>query len=342
MARPPKPWYRKDRDEWCVTIGGKRIPLVKGKAKRNEAYRRFLNLQDNGTRAATGRTTGKVVCDLYVEHARLNLKKSTAAWYKQILDAFGLTVRSADGNDVLPKQVTSFIGEHAWGPTTRYNAITAIKRAWAWAHDQGHITLNQIVKLKRPRPLTRDEIPDEIEIRAILASAGPEFRIFLHFLHNTGCRPGEASIIEKRHVNRLSREVRFRIGEDKTSAKTGKPRVIHLGDAALKIIEVLIAANVGGGPLFKNSRGNAWTKDSIKCAMARIRDRTGLDGRAVAYALRHHYITDALARGIPLATVAEMVGSSPEIVAKTYSHLSDKKSLLMDAANAVRPPDPPA
>jgi integrase len=337
MSRPAKPWYRKDRDEWCVTIGGKRIPLVKGKANRNEAYRRFLNLQDNGVRSSTGRTTGKEVCALYVEYAELNLKKSTAAWYKQILDAFGKTVRSTDGSDVLPKDVTSFIAKHTWGPTTRYNIITAIKRAWAWAKDEGHITLNGLTKLKRPRPLTRDEIPDETEMRAIFASAGPEFRILLHFLDNTGCRPGEASIIHKRHVKLGDREVRFRIGEDKTSAKTGKPRVIHLNDAAVKILEILISANNDGGPLFRNARGNPWTKDSIKCAMARIRDRIGLESRAVTYAIRHHYITDALARGVPLSTVAEMVGNSREIIAKVYSHLSDKKALLMDAANVVRP-----
>jgi hypothetical protein len=32
-----------------------------------------------------------------------------------------------------------------------------------------------------------------------------------------------------------------------------------------------------------------------------------------------------------------MVGNSPEIVAKVYSHLSDKKALLMAVANGIRP-----
>jgi integrase len=341
-GRKPKPWYWEARDGWYVTLGGKRVPLVEGKKNRNEAYRRFLNMADNGGRiTATGRVTGKEVCGLYVEHAKLNLKKSTAEWYKQILDGFGRTVGSIDANDVLPKNVTKYLAKHTWGPTTRYNNITAIKRAWAWAKDEGHITLNGLIKLKRPRPLTRDEIPDEAEIRAIFSAASPEFLIFLRFLNNTGCRPGEASIIHKRHVKMQDCEVRFKIGEDKTSAKTGKQRVIHLNGDAAKILEVLIAAN-DGGPLFLNSRGNAWTKDSIKCAMARIRERTGLDSRAVAYAIRHHYITDALAQGVPLSTVAEMVGNSPEVIAKVYSHLSDKKSLLMEAANRVRPSPTPS
>ena len=36
---------------------------------------------------------------------------------------------------------------------------------------------------------------------------------------------------------------------------------------------------------------------------------------------------------MPIATVAEMTGTSPEMIAKVYSHLSDKKALLLKAAN---------
>ena len=61
------------------------------------------------------------------------------------------------------------------------------------------------------------------------------------------------------------------------------------------------------------------------------------DDRAVPYTVRHQYITDALARGVPLAIVAEMTGTSPELIAKVYSHLSDEKKLLLEAVNQVRP-----
>lgn len=91
------------------------------------------------------------------------------------------------------------------------------------------------------------------------------------------------------------------------------------------------------GPLFRNSKGRPWTGYSMACAVSKIRKRTGLDNRAVVYALRHNWATVALARGVPLATVDEMMGNSPEIVARVYSHLSDKKSLLVQAANSVRP-----
>ena len=95
--------------------------------------------------------------------------------------------------------------------------------------------------MKRPRPGRREDIPDDKEIAAFVAAANPAFRQLLLFMRETGCRPGEARMIEKRHVNLENREVRFKIGEDKTSGKTGKPRVIHLNDAALAMVKSLMA-----------------------------------------------------------------------------------------------------
>jgi integrase len=337
MGRTAKPWLWKARDAYYVTVQGKRIRLVEGKAGIKEAYRRFLTLNPEETKSITARVTGKEVCELFVVFARTNLKPKTHEGYKRFLLPFAAHVGNIDGNEVQPKHVTRFLEQcPAWGKTTRYNAITAIKRAWNWADNEGHLTLNLLAKMKKPRPARREEIPDDREIARFLATAKPDFRLFLDFLYATGCRPGEATIIERRHVDLANREVRFRIGEDKTSGKTGKPRVIHLSEDATAILAKLLAAGPSGA-LFRNSRGNPWNEHSIACAVRKIRERAGLDGRTVAYALRHHWITDALARGVPLATVAEMSGNSPAIVAKVYAHLSDKKALLMQAADMVRP-----
>jgi hypothetical protein len=84
MGRAAKPWYRKDRDAWYVNVHGKRIKLVDGKANRNEAYRRFLALNPTETKTVTARVTGKEVCELFLEHARVNLKPKTYRWYRMI------------------------------------------------------------------------------------------------------------------------------------------------------------------------------------------------------------------------------------------------------------------
>jgi len=66
---------------------------------------------------------------------------------------------------------------------------------------------------------------------------------------------------EKRHIVLANREVRFKIGEDKTSGKTGKPRVINLNGAALAIVTNLMTRRTSG-PLFRTARGNPWTDSS--------------------------------------------------------------------------------
>jgi integrase len=247
-------------------------------------------------------------------------------------------IADMDANAVMPKHVTDFLNLYPdWSSTTRYNAIRYIKRAWAWALAEGHITVNQLKHMERPRPQRRDTIPDDKEIARFIECANPAYREFLTFLRYTGCRPGEAAIIEKRHVDLKNREIRFKIGEDKTSGKTGRPRVIHLNDAAMDMIVKLIH-QIPAGPLFRNMKGQPWNTNSMNCATRQARKKAGLENNlAVAYAIRHQYITDALASGVPIAIVAEMTGTSPEMIAKVYSHISEKKTLFLEAANKVRP-----
>ncbi len=338
MPRTSKPWYWKERDAWYAWHKGKRHMLAKGKRSNRVAYEEFLRITkvqigEHATRAVSNR-----ICSIFLEFAQVNLKPKTHEGYKWFIEKFADHIGSLDGNAVQPKHVSAFLDAQInWGKTTRYNAITAIKRAWGWAHDEGHITVNQLRKMKRPKPERRTEIPDDKEIAAFIAHAKPEFMELLTFIRETGCRPGEAAMIEKRHVDLLNLEVRFKIGEDKTSGKTNKPRVIHLNDTALAMIQKLVAL-FPAGSLFRNSKGRRWTRSAMDKAAERARGLAGLDDdRAVPYAVRHQYITDALARGVPIALVAEMTGTSPEMIAKVYSHISEKKRLLLDAANLIRP-----
>ena len=59
---------------------------------------------------------------------------------------------------------------------------------------------------------------------------------------------------------------------------------------------------------------------------------------AVACVIRHQHTTDARAGAVSIAIIAEMTGTSPAMIAKNYSHLSEKKALFLETANRVRPP----
>ena len=63
--------------------------------------------------------------------------------------------------------------------------------------------------------------------------------------------------------------------------------------------------------------------------------RAGL--KAIAYGYRHTFATDALARGVPDAQVAELLGhSGTAMLHKHYSHLTARSQVLRDALGRVR------
>jgi integrase len=339
MARPSKPWYWKARDAWFVNHKGKRHLLAKGKAQRANAYREYLKLTEKPSLETVASGSAEAIFEKFMVYAKANLKPKTLSGYEHWAAAFCRSLGNMDANTVLPRHVSDFINDHpGWNPTTRRNAIGVIKRVWSWALAEGLITINQISSIKRPRPRRRETIPDDKEFDRYLAAASPLFRDVLTFIRETGCRPGEVALIERRFVDTKNHEIRFPLGLDKVSGRTGRHRVIQLNHKAMAMIADLMAEHPTG-PLFRNSKGNAWCSYSMNCATRAARKKAGLEDveALVPYSLRHQYLTDALAKGVPIALLAEMCGTSPAMIAKVYSHISEKKALLLEAARRVRP-----
>lgn len=158
------------------------------------------------------------------------------------------------------------------------------------------------------------------------------FRMFFFALWRTGARPGEVRKVEAGHVNLDAGVWVFPPRRHKTGKKTGRPRVIVLTPPMVKLTRLLMARHPSG-PLFRNTDGNPWTKSAVRLRFCRLRKRLGLDDRIVAYLLRHGFCTDALERGVPIATVAELLGhTTTNTIAKHYSHLTEKTEHLRLAA----------
>lgn len=124
----------------------------------------------------------------------------------------------------------------------------------------------------------------------------------LNFLYLTGCRPIEARILEAKHIH--DDLIIFPADESKGEVD---PRVIFLPPEAKEIVDRLRLTNVDGY-VFRNSRGNSWTKHAVKCAMARITEKVGF--RVIAYGTRHSYATNALPQGgVDPVSLAHLMGT---------------------------------
>jgi integrase len=126
------------------------------------------------------------------------------------------------------------------------------------------------------------------------------FGDFLDFLWLTGCRPMEARKIESHHVDLANAMVIFPPSEAKGELNE---RVIFLPVAAILIVERNMRED---GPVFLNTRGRPWTKNSINCRFQRLKKK--LNFPACAYCIRHSFATEGLKKGIDSLTLAQLMG----------------------------------
>jgi integrase len=98
-------------------------------------------------------------------------------------------------------------------------------------------------------------------------------------------------------------------------------------------------AKYGSGPLLRHRQGRAWTPKAVSEQVRRLCKRAGI--KVIPYGYRHTLATDALARGVPDAQVAQLLGhGSTAMLYKHYSHLTSRADVLRNAAALVRPAAP--
>lgn len=346
MGRAPKAWYREDRDTWHATIRGVRHKLATGKNSGKAAEKelhRLLGGDDPRERPSAKPGTGQSaewICFRLLDHVNREKAQATYEWYGRHLLSFAADCGKLPAREIRPFHVTAWLDKHRWGPTTRAGAITAVKRAFRWAKRQGYLESNPIEDMERPRVHRREEILTTAQFDAILADAGDEaWRRFLVALSQTGCRPGELAALEIRGKDsRVDLEAGTWTVLNKTRHKRDRTRTIHLTPAMRAMTAELVEARKEG-LLFVNSRGRAWTRNAMACRFRRIREKLGFGVEATAYSLRHLYVTDALEREVPIATVAELVGhADTTMISRVYSKLGKRSDHLREAAAKVRPP----
>jgi integrase len=335
--RTPEPWYRKFNDTWYVQIGKKQEPLAKGKANKAAAMEAYHRLMIGHKIEKPKTTSAALVCDLYLDWSKQEHKPSTQEWYRGHLQSFvdvcGRLVAAA----VTPSDISTWLARRKklakaarrdFGQSSRRGAITAIKAVWSWAEKNGHLDKNPLKHIERPvmkrrRPLTPEEMT------AIFADVPDRaFQDFLKALRLTGARPAEVASVTAADV----REDSWVLSEHKTDA-TGDPRTIYLNDE-MKEITARRAALFPEGPIFRQHRGKRpWNRNAIRCRFRQLRKRLKLEPGVVAYGLRHAFVTDALERGVPVATVAQLVGHRDlKMIQAAYNHLYEKRQHLRDAA----------
>lgn len=255
-----------------------------------------------------------------------------------------------------------YMREPRWNPHQKKNSfwtsgstrsfIDCLNAAlnWAAGPKQKLITHNPIKGVERPAARSRGAaylVSPETHQKA-LAAAGKSLRQVLIVLESTGCRPGELFMAEARHFDSEIGALVFR-GQahleqhengHKTSSKD-KDRIIFLTGEALELVKLLVQKHPAG-PLFQTIRekgcpgGQPWTTDAIYRRVKTLRKKTGLPRTYTAYSYRHQYATAWLKAGGSIDDLAALLGNTPQVIRRHYSHICDDTQRLKRLAEAFR------
>jgi integrase len=283
------------------------------------------------------------VFEQFLEWSQANQATKTYRGYKDLLQSFLDHVDVAFVRQLKPIHVTKWLDSHkpggkkkhvGWNSSGRRAATVAVKRALNWAFEQGLIEKNPLALVKLPRPVRREVLISGEDHKKVLRAADREFRRVVRVMRATGCRPIEVRTVTAKDINLEMEAWVFPVGHpaNKTGKRTGRPRVTYLTKSILRLIKALMK-RYPTGPLFRNTQGEPWTGNAIQLRWKRLREKLDLPVGTCAYAIRHTYTTDGLERGVPVATMAELLGHQDlSMISRHYGHLAQKSQHLRDAA----------
>lgn len=196
--------------------------------------------------------------------------------------------------------------------------MTPFRAALNLALEHGYATSAVWEAVLRPHKKVgsrRDLYLDPAQRRAMVDKADDEIRPFLNGLARLPLRPGALAALRVEHFD--GRRGTLAIGKDKGGAE----RRIKLPAATVDFFTTQAAGKLPLAPLVGRADGRPWDKDSWKGPIKYAAAAAGLPPAATAYTLRHSTITDLVAGGLDLLTVAQISGTSVAMIEQHYGHL---------------------
>jgi integrase len=315
-------WY-KSKQAYFVMINGKRFNLGSDRTTAEAEYLRLKQAASSevlGDRQAIANLLAK-----YLDEVEATKRATTYNLWRRILTPFVAAEGNRPVNELTPAHVTAFIAamrkprQHAkqkgrtckWGQGTARILITALRAAFRWARRQGLISRNPIDLMQGIEAGIRDDsCLVTAEQHALLVSpAYPALADILTALWHTGARPSAL-------INATATDLR---GDQivlvrRPGAKVKKV-VVYLNAA----MQAMVAGRQGH--LFRNEDGKPWTLETLQRTLLRLRRRCGCH-HVFLYSYRHAFAHRALAAGVPIADLAQLMSTSVAQIERTYGHLA--------------------
>lgn len=349
MARKASVRYWESRGGFFCWHKGKQVLLAMGPDDRFDGPT-YRAAREKFKEIFFPRPEGPTVQEVFAKYlawVASHRKTETARCYRETCKAVMEGIGQKPVAHLLPYDVDDWCQREAakrqWSDSTIRLNLTLIESCFRWAKKQGHIPTNPIPDLEKPPAVSRglECVLTQDQERRAIEGARSTLRDFLIALRDTGARPGEVCKAEAKHydrkLNAIVYEGKRRRGETgHKTERTGKARVILLGGEATGLVQRL-CQKYPHGPLFRTpnrpSKGpnkgqsSGWTSTALANAFARLRQRTGLE-ILMPYSFRHTFAVRWLRAGKPIEPLAELLGTSIQMIQRHYGHLGDQIDYL--------------
>jgi len=234
--------------------------------------------------------------------------------------------------------VKDWIDTHfADGSDTYHNTLMRpVKRAFKWAcskKSERLLTENPIDELELPTAESREVEITDAQWAEVETNAPQPLLDLLILLKETGARPQELRAAEAENLQANGGKPRLYFAKPVKKVRgKPKPRKIYLNGRAYAIC-CRLAEKYPTGKMFRTQRGTDWTQTALTTAASATRLKLSFE-KFSPYALRHTFCTSKLRQGMPPATVAELMGTSVEMVMRVYNQLGLNDDYLYKALTA--------
>jgi integrase len=176
---------------------------------------------------------------------------------------------------------------------------------------------------------SRKVVLNEDELQRLVDACGPGLRELVLAGAMTGCRLGELT-------NARARD--FEADATLTvNGKTGR-RTVHLAPDTVALMRRVASGKRADQYLFTTEAGGRWAESLHTRPFRAAVARAGLDPATTFYALRHTWISRALANGVPVKATADAAGTSIMMLQRFYAKFipGDEKRYAVMAQPALR------
>ncbi len=265
-----------------------------------------------------------------------SLSENTVEAYLRDMEQFTnfllLTNDMKPPNEIVLKDLekfTKWIYELGMTNTTQARMISGLKSFFKFCLIEEIITIDPAALLEAPK--SKRKLPDTLsfeEIEKIIASIdlskaeGQRNKAILETLYSCGLRVSEL-------VNLKISQLHTEVGYIRVVGKADKERLIPIGSAAVKYIEIYrenirnhINIKVGKEDiLFLNRRGAGLTRVMIFLIIKDLAIKAGITKIISPHTFRHSFATHLVEGGADLRAVQEMLGHESITTTEIYTHL---------------------